>query len=553
LINEKTIREIQSIFTDLNEPVELKLFTKNDCTTCKQQETLLKELSSTSDKLKLNIYKLEKHGNTFNKFEVDKTPATLPISEKYQGIKFYGLTIGHEFSSLLTSIMMVSRQTSGLDLEIETLIKNIKEKVHIEVMVTLTCPYCPQMVRMVHAFALHNENITGDIVESSQFIDIAQKYNVTGVPRTIINGKNAVDGVVSPETLYLEILKDIDPEEYRRIENLIRENQGTRKARRAKKDHDYEILIIGGGPAGMSAAVYGARKGLDVALIAENLGGQISETAKIDNYLGLPDVLGTELSDLFYRHIDKYPIDEALNTFVSRVEKKEDKFTVHTDEGDQFLSYSIIYCAGQKYKRLGVPGEERFIGRGIGFCATCDAPLYRGKKVAVVGGGNSAFTAIRDLRNFASEIHLIHRRQEFTAESFLIEETKTMKNFYIHSPVVVTDFLGEEKLEGVRLESLNGQKEDLAIDGVFLGIGLSPNTSPIVGLVDLNEWEEVIVDRYQATSLKGLFSAGDVTDLEEKQISIAVGQGAIAAISAQRYLFENKLTKTVITREAWKN
>jgi glutaredoxin-like protein len=165
------MREIQSILADLNEPVELKLFTKNDCPTCIQQETLLRELSSISNKLKLNIYEQEKHADIFNLFGVDKTPATIPISQKYQGIKFYGLTIGHEFSSLLTSIMMISRQTSGLDPQIETLVKNIKEKVHIEVMVTLTCPYCPQMVQMTHAFALQNENITADMIESSQFID----------------------------------------------------------------------------------------------------------------------------------------------------------------------------------------------------------------------------------------------------------------------------------------------------------------------------------------------------------------------------------------------
>jgi alkyl hydroperoxide reductase subunit F len=551
LLSEDTKLEIRTILSDLTEPVEIKLFTKKDCPTCDQQNTILKELVILSNKLKLSIHQLELNQNIFESFNVDKTPATVLISNQDYGIRFYGLTAGHEYASLLNSIILVSRKTSGLDPQIEALIKNVKEKVNIEVMVTLTCPFCPQMVQMVHKFALINDNITGEMVESSQFIDIAQRYNVIGVPKTIINGKNSLEGVVSPVELYLEILKEVDPEEYIRIENTIREYQGLRKVMKARENHDYEILIIGGGPAGMSATVYAARKGLDVALISEKLGGQITDTANIDNYLGIPDIIGTELNNLFYRHIDKYPIDEAINTFVYRVEKKKDKFNVFTDDGRQYNSFSVVFCAGQKYKRLGVPGEERLIGKGIGFCATCDAPLYRGKKVAVIGGGNTVFTLVRDLRNFASEIHVIHRSGDFTADKALIEEALTLENFFIHNPMVVRGFLGEDKLEGVRLESMDGLEEVLFVDGVFLGIGLSPNTSSLVGLVDLNEVGEVIVDRYMTTSLEGFFAAGDVTDFMEKQVSIAVGQGAMAAISAHRYLYDKKLTKKNIVEETW--
>ena len=222
---------------------------------------------------------------------------------------------------------------------------------------------------------------------------------------------------------------------------------------------------------------------------------------------------------------------------VVKVEKSETGFFVFTDDDRKFAARSVIYCTGQEYRRLGVPGEDRFIGKNIGFCATCDAPLYRGKRVAVVGGGNSAFTAARDLLNFASEIHLIHRREGFEADETLIEEVKTSEKVKMHTSMIVNSFLGWEKLNGVRLESVDGtDRYDLVVEGVFLEIGLIPNSGPIQDLIELNDSGEIPVNRDQSTSVGGLFAAGDVTDFEEKQISIAVGQGAVAALSSYKYL-----------------
>ena len=212
-----------------------------------------------------------------------------------------------------------------------------------------------------------------------------------------------------------------------------------------------------------------------VALIAKKLGGQIEYTASIDNYLGLPDVAGADMNELFRRHIEKYPISEALGKTIIRIEKTTNGFNVITDDDQMYIARSMIYCAGMEYRKLGVPGEDRFIGKGIGFCATCDAPLYRDKRVAVVGGGNSAFTAVRDLLNYASEIHLIHRRNEFTADETLVKAVKSSKKVGFHTSMIVNSFLGWDKLSGVRVESADGtDRYDLAIDGVFLEIGLIP-------------------------------------------------------------------------------
>jgi alkyl hydroperoxide reductase subunit F len=207
-----------------------------------------------------------------------------------------------------------------------------------------------------------------------------------------------------------------------------------------------------------------------------------------------------------------------------------------------YTAKSVIYCAGKEYRKLGVPGEDRFLGHGIAFCATCDAPLYRDKRVAVVGGGNSAFTAARDLISYAREIHIINILKGFQADPALIEEVKQAKHVTLHDSMRVIDFLGKDRLSGVRLEPMESKKGlDLSVEGVFLEIGLTPNSAPVKDFVKLNDQGEIEVGRDQSTSVPGFFAAGDVTDETEKQIVVAAGAGAKAALSAYNYLLEHKL------------
>ncbi|MGQ9551081.1 MAG: protein disulfide oxidoreductase [Candidatus Bathycorpusculaceae bacterium] len=554
LIDEETAAKLKSVLADLASPVRLLLFTqKNACPTCKQQNEILEELVSLTNRLELEVYDFILNSDEVGNYRIDKIPATVVVGERDYGIRFYGLTAGYEFTSLVEAIFMVSTGQSGLDPQLESLVRSIKEPVHIQVMVTLTCPYCPRMVHTAHQFAMANENIRADMVEASEFPQLAQRYNVTGVPKTIINEVHSFEGALPAEAAYLEVLAAVNPEEYRRLKEAVREMTGVSKARRAEEEHEYEVIIVGGGPAAMSAAIYAVRKGLNVALIAKKLGGQINYTASVENYLGLPEIGGSDMAELFRSHLEKYPIAEALGINVVKVQKDEDGFIVTTEDNRRFKAKSLIYCAGKEYRRLGVPGEEHFIGRGIGFCATCDAPLFRGKQVAVVGGGNSAFTAARDLLSFASRVYLIHRRDEFRADEALVQEVRKSPKVSFHTSMIVKSFLGEDRLTGVRLESVDGKERfDLKVDGVFLEIGLTPNSDPLKGLVELNEWGEVPTNRDQSTKTEGLFAAGDVTDFKEKQISIAVGQGAAAALAAHKYLVEKKLAKSSVgLKESW--
>lgn len=551
LIDEKTKKEVVGILNKLPNPVTFVYFTqKKDCQLCQKQQELLEEITVLSENLKLHVYDFTKDKEQVTKYNIDKTPATVAMGEKDYGLRFYGLTAGHEFTSLMHAIMMVGAGKSGLHTDFESFIKAIKKPVHIEVMVTLTCPYCPQAVHAAQQLAMVNDNIQADMVDAAEFPELAERYSVYETPRTVINETNAFVGAQPVQAVYLEVLKAVDPEEYKRVEQMIRESSGHRHVRKPEPGQIYDTIIVGGGPAAMSAAVYAARKEMNVLVMAKELGGQITYTASVDNYLGLPAIGGKELVEQFTYHMEQYAIAESVGENVVQVEKKGTTFFVKTEKDTEFKGNSVIFSTGKEYRRLGVPGEDKFIGHGIGFCATCDAPLYKGKKVAVVGGANSAFTAARDLIGFATEVYLVHRRDSFKADTSLVDEVKKAKNVKFYTNMVIQAFLGEEKLTGVRLRAIEGKETtDLQVDGVFLEIGLTPNTDAVKDFVQLNERGEIPVNKDNSTSIPGFFAAGDCTDVPEKQIIVAAGEGAKAAVSAYKYLLDKKLIQP--KAEAW--
>jgi NADH-dependent peroxiredoxin subunit F len=531
-------KQVAAELRKLVRPVKLVYFTQaHACAGCREQQTLLEELVTLSDKLTLEVRELVADDAQAKSLGIDKVPATAVLSDRDYGIRFYGLTGGYEFVSLLEAVLMVSTGNSGLAPEIESMAREIRMPVHLEVMVTLGCPYCPSMVRLAHQLAFLNDNVRADMVEAAEFPTLVQRYQVHGVPRTVINGRPAFEGALLPASAMLEILKEADPEAYERVNAMLREARGERRAVEATPAREYDVIVVGAGPAGLTAALYAVRKGRHVALIGKQAGGQLNDTAAVENYPGFVHVEGRELAQLFRNHMEAYPVAERCHTAVTRVRQSGAVFEIETEDARTYRAKTVIYAAGKQYRRLGVPGEERFIGRGIAFCATCDAPLYRDKRVAVVGGGNSAFTAARDLLNYASEIHLIHILDVFQADSVLVEEVRKSSRVTFHLRTEVREFLGDKTLAGVRVASVDGKERyDLPVDGVFLEIGLAPNTGPVKELIKLNAAGEIPVGRDQSTQVPGLFAAGDATDEVEKQIVVAAGAGARAALAADRYL-----------------
>ena len=298
----------------------------------------------------------------------------------------------------------------------------------------------------------------------------------------------------------------------------------------------HDLMIIGGGPAGLAASVYAARKQLKTLLISGDIGGQINTTLGIENYLGYQFIEGPELISKFETQISQFPIDQKIGDKVSKLEKIKGGFEAVTEGGDKYQAKAVVLSTGKRPRKLNVPGETELTGRGVSYCAICDGPVFAGQKVAVVGGGNSALEAVLDMVKIAEHVDLVSLTP-LTADAVLTNQLADAKNLTIFTEYQAQEIKGQDFVEGVRIKDLkSGEEKFLDVTGVFIEIGLVPNSDAVKGLVELNKWGEVPVTPNNETTVPGLYAAGDVTDVPEKQIIVAAGEGAKAALQAHRYL-----------------
>lgn len=300
----------------------------------------------------------------------------------------------------------------------------------------------------------------------------------------------------------------------------------------------YDVIIIGGGPAGVTAAIYARRKLLKTLLICKNVGGQVLLTDNIENYSGYEGRAGVGLADIFERQLEAVSA-EVVSTEVTSVKKEGEMFLLKCEDGE-YEGRAVIATGGSEYKKLGVPGEERYFGRGVCVCATCDAPMTRNKAVAVIGGGNTAFQSAELLAKFAAKVYIVHRRSAFRADALLVERVKRLQNVEFMLGKIVLEIKGAAKVEALKLkDGATRAESDLPVQKVFVEIGRDVKLDYIRGLADTNEKGQVKVDRLQRTSCEGLFAAGDIVDLPYGQAIIASGQGAVASLAAYDYLMGN--------------
>ncbi|HNX18408.1 MAG TPA: FAD-dependent oxidoreductase [Methanoregula sp.] len=373
---------------------------------------------------------------------------------------------------------------------------------------TKNCPYC----RMAKAF-LDKQGVKYTAVDVGADADAARKM-------IALSGQRGVPVITVDD----EVIVGFDSE---RLNSLF----GT-----PATDGIFDVIIVGAGPAGLTAGVYCARKLLKTLIISENIGGQALESWAVENYMGYRMITGEDLMKKFDEQIRTLDVRVELGT-VTNITPENDLFQVKTASGATLKTKSLILSEGKKHRTLGVPGEEKYLGRGLSICSTCDGPLYAGKKVAVVGGGNSALQTAVEMSRIATSVSLIVR-STIKADPIYVKKIGELKNITVHEHSQVTSLSGDQFLKRITITTEGAGSQDIDIEGVFIEVGWTPNTDILDGLVDLNEHKEIVVDANCHTSRPGVFASGDVTSVKSKQIIIAAGDGAKAALGAYEYVMK---------------
>ena len=473
----------------------------------------LNDFASTSTHL--NIEKQEVDGETL--------AFTLLKNGEDTGITFRGIPNGHEFTSLLLAVLNADGKGKNLpDEGIASRIRALKGDIRLQTYVSLTCTNCPDVVQTLNIFALLNPGIRHEMVDGALFQAEVDKLGVQAVPSVYADGKLIHVGRGSLSEL-LEKLEEKYPS------SGETENKDNNPIHRT-----FDVVVLGGGPAGSSAAIYSARKGLKVAMVAERIGGQVKETVGIENLISVPYTTGNQLADNLRTHLTHYPIELFENRRIESVSLLGADKQIKVKGGEVFVAPAVIIATGAGWRRLNVEGEAEYIGRGVAFCPHCDGPFYAGKEVAVVGGGNSGIEAAIDLSAICKKVTVIEFMDELKADQVLQNKAYSLPNIEILTSTQTTKVIGNgEKVTAIQLKNRqNGEEHTLNLDGVFVQIGLSANSQPFAGDLEMTRIGEIVIDAHCRTNVPGVYAAGDVSSVPYKQIIIAMGEGAKAALSA---------------------
>lgn len=443
------------------------------------------------------------------------------------GIVFSGIPGGHEFTSLILAILQAGGHTLKLDEGIQKLVKRFNKPLQFQTYVSLSCHSCPDVVQALNQFALLNDGISNEMIDGGLFKEQVEANNIQGVPAVFLNGKPFANGKIDTAKL-IEKLQEQFPD-------LLAEGS----ADDAEQLEQQDVTIIGAGPAGVAAAIYTARKGLKVTMVADRIGGQVKDTQDIENLISIPLTTGSELSANFEKHLREYEVTLKEHVSVKEISETEDEnYRIHLSTGETFTSRSIILATGAQWRKLGVPGEEENIGKGVAYCPHCDGPFFKGKDVSVIGGGNSGIEAALDLAGIVKHVTVFEFADTLKADQILINKAKERDNIDIITSAATKEIKATSgKVSSIVYEDRNtGDTKELELAAVFVQIGLVPNTEFVKGFVDVNRFGEIEIDERCRTDRKGIFACGDVTTVPFKQINIAMGEGSKAALSAFEYL-----------------
>lgn len=458
-----------------------------------------------------------------------RSPITffLEVEGKNNGISFSGIPSGHEFNSLVLAILQSSGTPLKLDETLQTMVQRIHDDLHFEVFISLSCHNCPDVVQSLNQFSLLNNSISSEMLDGGLFQEIVEERNIQGVPSVYLNGELFANGKIDTAKLVDKL-----------IEHYPYITQADDTPQEALPVQD--VTVIGGGPAGVAAAIYSARKGLKVTMVADRIGGQVKDTVDIENLISTPKTTGEQLAGNLQLHMSDYEINIREFLRVTEIEKGFIK-KIHLSSGEVIESKTIIVATGAKWRELGVPGEKENVGSGVAYCPHCDGPFFKGKDVAVVGGGNSGIEAALDLAGMVKHVTVFEFLPELKADQVLIEKAEAHDKITIIKNVATKEVVAENgKVTALSYENrVSGELHSQDLSGIFVQIGLVPNSQFVDGVIERTPYGEVVINEKCETSEPGIFAAGDVSTVPYKQIVIAMGEGAKASLSAFEYIIKN--------------
>jgi alkyl hydroperoxide reductase subunit F len=442
------------------------------------------------------------------------------------GIRFAGMPMGHEFTSLVLALLHVGGHPSKTTIEIIEQIRQLEGEYEFETYISLSCQNCPDVVQALNLMSVINPKIRHTTIDGSLFQQEVQARQIMAVPTVFLNGQNFGQGRMELE----EILAKLDA------------SIAKREAKKITQKEVFDMLVIGGGPAGASAAIYSARKGIRTGVVAERFGGQVLDTLGIENFISVKETEGPKLVAALEQHVKSYDVD-IMNLQRAAALIPGEVIEIKLDSGASLKTKSVVIATGARWRELNVPGEQKYRNQGVAYCPHCDGPLFKGKRVAVVGGGNSGVEAAIDLAGIVDHVTLVEFDTALRADAVLQCKLYSLPNVSIITSAQTTEVLGDgSRVNGMRYTNrTTGASHLIALEGIFVQIGLLPNTDWLKGIVALSEHGEIEVDARGQTSVAGVFAAGDVTTVPYKQIIIAMGEGSKAALSAFDHLIRTSV------------
>lgn len=467
----------------------------------------LEEIAAMSPKLSIEATKLS------------RTPSfALAQPGQESRVEFAGLPLGHEFTSFILALLQVAGRAPKVDEKIIKRIKEIDKKLHFETYVSLTCHNCPDVVQALNILSILNPNISHTMIEGGMFQEEVEAKKIMAVPTVMLDGEEFASGRMT-------------------IEQLVELAAGPTSAEEFADKEVFDVLVVGGGPSGNSAAIYAARKGINTGMVVETYGGQVMDTVGIENIIGTPYTEGPRFMAQVEEHVNQYKVDIMKNQRAKAI-RKNDLIEVELENGAILKAKSAILSVGAAWRNVNVPGEEKFRTKGVTNCPHCDGPLFTGKDVAVIGGGNSGIEAAIDLAGLAKHVYVLEFLQELKADQVLQDRVKALPNVTVFTNVATKEITGTDQVNGISYTDRETNEEHhIDLEGVFVQIGLVPNTAWLRDSdVALTDRGEIIVDNHGMTNVEGIFAAGDCTNSAYKQIIISMGSGATAALGAFDYM-----------------